>query len=618
MYGKFLRGGKMNLSSDVKYKDELPINTIYRIKKILNSIGIKTIEINWKNSAKGFYSVSVKVKGTNLSTNGKGTTPKYALASAYGELMERLQNQSFFRLSMDLSPEALKYEGFYYAPDEKHIDIKELENSNEEWMKIQISKMKSDIDIHEILKKWKAVCYEDVPSDFTALPYVNLINNKLSYIPIKMISKMYMSNGMCAGNTIEEALVQGISEVLERAVNTEIVMDKIIPPTIPISYIKKFPRLHDMIKEIECSGNYKIIVKDCSLDKGYPVVGVIFINKTDQTYFIKFGAHPAFEIALERTLTELLQGQNVRYMLGVKEFSYEYDMVDKYNNLMGIFTTGSGYYPAELFSREFSYEFKEFKDVEQWNNKEILNHLLKLLNSRGYDVFVRDVSYLGFPSFHVIIPGLSEIDKFDDIRTIDEYAEYVKVKKMIRNIENVSDKEINKLLEHMKGRYDSGPASIHQLINLQTKNTLPWYYENIDLFIAAAYYKIKDYSNAYKAFDKFLKYVQPNPYNKSLYVYYKCVRDYMGTRMNNLEQNHGVNLLKTFYPMNMITKVMCQFGVPEHIFSRFGKMRCWNCKKCRIRESCSYDSVEEIYKKLKHSCVENPIDQEKLVDYIGL
>lgn len=55
----------------------------------------------------GFYSVSVLIQDTNLTTNGKETSYEYVLASAYGEMMEGLQNQAVFRLGFDLSEKAL-------------------------------------------------------------------------------------------------------------------------------------------------------------------------------------------------------------------------------------------------------------------------------------------------------------------------------------------------------------------------------------------------------------------------------------------------------------------------------------------------------------------------------
>lgn len=431
---------RISISKNEKYKDELPENTINRIRNILNKVGIFTIEENWKNSAKRFCSVTIKIPNTNLQTNGKGTSYKYALASGYAELMERLQNQAQFRLSVDVSSEALKYKGFYYAPDEKYLSIDELLNSKDDWIEFQLNRIYNSIDKNELLYKWALMSNEGITKDFVALPYVNIINNKISHIPVKMISKMYMSNGMCAGNTIEEALVQGLSEVFERAVNKEIISKKLTPPTIPRYYIKKFSRLNNMITTLESIRNYEIIVKDCSLGKKYPVIGVIFIDRDKQTYFIKFGAHPKFEIALERTLTELLQGQDINNMVGVKEFSY-FNNINDVDNLMGILVNGSGYYPKELFYLQPSYNFNSFEDIGELSNKDMLNYLINILKDDGFDVFIRDVSYLGFPSYHIIVPGFSEIENIDDVKSLDKYLEFSKIKNFVRNTDHLSPKE---------------------------------------------------------------------------------------------------------------------------------------------------------------------------------
>jgi ribosomal protein S12 methylthiotransferase accessory factor len=604
----------MNSITVSKYKDEMPEITIAKIKKILNNFGLIPVESNWKNSAKDFFSLSVSIKGTNISTNGKGTTAVFATASAYAELMERLQNQSFFRLSQDLSPEAFSYESFYYAPDERYMSMDEVLNSEDDWIKIQMNKVRKDIDKNELLKKWKKISFEDVHSDFVALPYLNLFNNKLSYIPVKMISKMYMSNGMCAGNSTEEALVQGLSEVFERVANRIILLNKIVPPTVPRDYIKKFPRIDKMIMELENSGNYQVIVKDCSLGKMYPVVGVILVNKMDQTYFVKFGSHPIVEIALERTLTELLQGQDIRSMRGVKEFSYKNTMDSEKNNLIGILVNGSGYYPSEIFSSNFSYEFKPFDNLQGRSNNELLSYLKDILKKEGYNIFVRDVSYLGFPSFHIIVPGFSEVENIDDIESLDEYAGYVGLKKMIRNINNISDEKLTENLNYIKNYKIGGITPTAQFINLHTRGDFTWFYSSIDLFKAAVYYKSGDFVNAYKEFDDFLKNICQTTADKELFIYYKCVRDYIGTRIDNLSIKESINLLKVFYPVSMIKKVYYQFEKHELIFKHFGYMNCWNCMECDVKDKCSYKEIERVYKVLKHQCSVNSVNQLNLMN----
>ena len=598
---------------NTKYKDELPLNTINTILYLLNNIGIKPLITGWQNSVEGYYSLSIMLPNTNIATNGKGTTYLYAMASALGEMMERLQNQSFFRLNMDLNPKALESKGFYYAPDEKHLSKQEVMNSKEEWINYQFKMMNPHISKYELLLKWKAVSYEKTPTDFVALPYLNLKSKKISYIPIKMITKMYMSNGMCAGNSPEEALVQGISEILERYANKEIIYKKLTPPDIPNEYFNKYPYIRDMIGRLEMNGDFKVIIKDCSLGQGYPVTAVIFINKNNQTYFVKFGSHPAFEISVERTLTELMQGQNIRYMKGMKGFSYNNQIEKQHENLMSIFVAGSGEYPSEFFGIKDSYDFREFKNTSDMSNNDMLNYLSELIMNNGYDIYVRDVSFLGFPSYHVIIPGLSEIEKFDDISSINEYAAYNNVKKGLRGINNISQNEMMYIIDFINSSNPSANAPVTQFLNLPINNSIPWYYTDYYLFLTALYLKMGNYVEAVKSINTYIKDYQVNPINNQQLSYYKCARDYIGTMIDNLSHNETINLLRKFYSTNIIKAVITDFQNPDLIISRYGQFNCWNCDECKLSFTCSYRYTESIYLKIKEKYATNIINQTNLV-----
>lgn len=609
----------MGSLSQRKYKDELPLNTINKLRNLLTNLGILTVETGWQNSAEEFYSVNLAVENTNIKSNGKGTTNEYALASAYAELIERLQNQAHFRLSMDFSIENFEYMGFFYTPDEKCLSIDDILSSDEDWIQTQFSHMKSKIDKKYLLNKWIDVSYENTPCDLVAIPYLNIKNTRLSHIPIKMLSKMYMSNGMCAGNTAHEAIVQGISEILERHVNKEIITKKITPPTIPREYMKNYPRIAAMINRIEMSGNYNVIIKDCSLNQGYPVVGVIFINKDDQSYFIKFGSHPMFEIAVERTLTELLQGQNIKNMIGLKEFSYKPNITNNHDNLLNILVNGSGIYPSQLFNNKFSYDFKEFEDIKELNNKEMLHYLINFLENKDYDIFIRDVSYLGFPSFHVIIPGLSEIEEIDNIEAIEKYSLYNKVKRYVRNPENLSEESINEIFNFFQSENYNRDTSIAQFLNLKTKNIFPWYYTKIDLFLGALYYHKKDFKKSYEVFDKFIKYLKfKSPKNKIEIVFYKCVRDYIGTLIDGLNKCQAIDELKQFYPMNIINGVINDIGDCELILNKYGELKCWNCCDCKLKNHCINHITDRIYKTLKEKYASSPIEQGNLKNLLDL
>jgi ribosomal protein S12 methylthiotransferase accessory factor len=599
-------------SAGMKYKDEMPIKTINKVRDILGRLGLLTVETAWKNSVSDFYSVSVVIENTDLMTNGKGTSAEFALASAYGELMERLQNQATYRLSLDLKPQSMEYLGFYYAPDEKAMSIDELLASDEDWIKTQLSRMDPALDKRHLLTNWQTVSYEKIPADFMALPYCNLISKRISYIPMKMISKMYMSNGMCAGNSPEEALVQGISEIMERYANKRILRERIVPPTVPRRYIAKYPKIEAMIAGIEENGNFEVVVKDCSLEQKLPIVGVILVNKSDQSYFVKFGAHPKFEIAAERTLTELLQGQDIKRMMGVREFSFR-NQTDDPENYMGILVTGSGVYPTEFFSRNFSYQFHEFAETTITSNKEMLAYMIDLLAQKDYETYVRDASFLGFPSFHVIIPGLSEIEEFDDLRPIVDYAAFNRFKRLVRQIDRLDDAGAAAIIDFLQNMNYTPDASVMDLINLPVRGrAFPWYYANADLFVTALHYWRGDTVKAYETFTKFLGYtLHANP-QRQVVTYYKCVRDFLASRIEGLNEKDAVSILSMFYPLDVIRGVVAEFNSPAKIISYQGQLNCWNCGKCRFSSQCLYPPMERVYKLLKEQYAGSGIDQNEL------
>lgn len=608
----------MSCISERKYKDELPLNTINRIRNILNGLGILTVEKSWAHSADGFYSVTVSIANTTFSTNGKGTTYEYALASAYGELMERLQNQAPFRLNTDVSQEAIEYPGFFYAPDEKQMSIDELLNSDDEWIKEKLAKLDPNTDKRELLAKWQGISYEKPSCDFITIPFLNINSGRLSYIPMKMVSKMYMSNGMCAGNTPEEALVQGISEAFERNVNKRIISERLTLPSIPREYLKEnFPRIDDMMTRLESNGNFKVILKDCSLGKGFPVVGVIYINRDDQTYFIKFGAHPTFEIAAERTLTELLQGQDIKNMRGVWEFSYKSNIKDAHANLIGILVNGCGWYPNEIFGAKASYEFSPFTDASRMNNSEMLKYLVNMLKSMGYDVFARNVSFLGLPAFHVIIPGLSEVEEIDEINELLDYEAYINAKRLLRNMENASKDELRKLVEFLENRSFGADINILQLLNLPISKSLPWYYTNKNLFITALYLRMRDFIKASGTFDEFLNCIKQNSISPAMYVYYKCLRDYLAARAEDLTENEIIKILDAFYPVHMVAGIVDELGDPELIFTKHGLIKCFDCEACRLKSDCPYEETERVFKVVKERYAASSIKQEDLVSLLN-
>lgn len=592
-----------------KYKDASPKETINKIREILNGIGIIPIETHWKNSIKNYVSVRLTIQECSIGVNGKGTNHDYALASAYAELMERLQNMAHFRLSMDVSKEAQKYLGYMYAPDEKPMNFYQMIYSDEDWMKQQKRGITPGKDIFLLLKKWKKISYESLSCDFMTLPYMNLCTSRLSYIPIKMVSKMYMSNGMCAGNTLEEAVVQGISEILERYINIKILKEKITPPTFPKKYLKQYKGIYTMIKQIEERTGNEVIIKDCSFGEGFPVTAVIYIDKKINAYFVKFGSHPIFEISVERTLTELMQGQDISIMAGMVSFNYSNQSADSPENLMRIFVQGNGHFPISFFQDHSDYKWQPFRKIKDKTNLGLLKYLIEFIQEKGHCLYVRDVSFLGFPSFHVIIPGLSEIESIDDEKALNTYIQYNEIKRKLRNYKELP-LEDKKIFLYTIENSTFFLTDITELLFIPVEESLPWYISNIGLFVVAAYYDIKDYFKAYQALSKWISFSRTKREYMSNPSYYQCMLNFLHMKSDGLKEEDIFKILKTFFLKEIIEKVYETFK-KEKILEKNNCLICWNCSMCDVQDICAYPKTENLFKRLKEKNLENAIDQKK-------
>lgn len=622
-----------------KYKDQLPQDTIYQIRDALKDLGILTVE-QWIDSVEGIHSLRVSIEGSGIGTNGKGTTQAYALASAYGEFMERLQNNILYNV-MELSPDTLNYGGFYYSPDEEYMDIEKLLHSKEYNIHPLIPKRKSTdnsaVELlqhkfnqwypekaekanRDLLEHYAALFKTDeLPGGFITIPFYDVNQQKVCYVPTTMLRIHYGSNGMSAGNTREEALVQALSEILERYAERELIFNRLTPPTVPEEYLQQFPHLHQLIKHLEQEGNLQIIVKDYSLGQGLPVVGIVIIDREAQKYYMRSGAHPSFEIALERCLTETLQGKLLNDTL--HEFMTEYSSEDSVSNqpanYRSIVATGKGVYPGEIFSPQESYPFSEFRDVDYMTNKDMLHYLTELILSKGYDILVRDVSFLDFPSVHVVIPGMSDIF-YADKQTLELFRYRKETQISIRNLSQASDEELNMLVRFIINRqkFVLEADNITRILGFPVKETFPWHKVFNQQFISAALYRQGRVEEAWKVMCSFIDYVlKQNRLIKMSnrdFTYNKCVRDFLYSQMNGLDGAEIKGRLKMIYPTDIVDKVFQIWGQPESVFKEYGKVPCWNCSDCDIRQHCFHEPISNLHKLLKKRYAENYIDQNQL------
>lgn len=611
----------------MRYKDDLPANTVQRIKKILDGLGIGTVE-KWFEPVNGLCSLQVILQGTGIKTNGKGTTPEYAMASAYAEFIERLQNLALINYP---SPEIRDYQGFYAAPDEKRITLEDMYNASDGETKIYLppppeneaatvseflsqwleSTAETDAQI-DALQNYKFYAAEGDPPGFTAVPFYSVSDETVYYVPSQVLRLAYGSNGMCAGNTPEEAIVQGISEVLERHANLQILKKQIVPPTIPEEYIAEhFPQIFDMIKEIERQGNYKLIFKDCSLNRGFPVTALIIADAAKQRYFVKFGAHPALEIALERCLTEMFQCRDINLNHEMPGFRY-YKATDHPANVLKILKNGYGYYPASFFSPNFSYQFTGFQDISKLSNREKLRYLTGLLTQNGYRILIRDVSFLGFPSYQILIPGLSEVRGID-VKLIEHVNSGKEMLRIVRDLNHATEQDLKSAVRYLQNAsYYQPTDDMALLMALPVSNFHPVKLKK-HLLLSLIYCKLEQYKAALEAMDIYLS-SNPAAGAKPDSLLYKCARDYLEGLSKGADHQEIQGVLGLFYPSETVESVASFLANPQNIFSGFGAIKCWECGICKYQDDCLYERLKSITMKLKARYANHAVDQYRLKD----
>ena len=392
-------------------KDAALEESIEKFQQKLTALGFNIEEASWLNPVPNVWSVHIRDKDCpQCFSNGKGASKKAALASALGEYFERLSTNYFWT-------------DFYLGQDIANGDF--VHYPNEKWFLIEDEallpqgilddRLFEHFDPNqeltpELLVDLQSGNYE---RGIVALPYVRQSDQQTVYIPQSIISNLYVSNGMSAGNSQFEARVQGLSEVFERYVKNKIIAEAISLPLIPQEVMARYPSIQAAIDKLEQEG-FPILAYDASLGGQYPVICVILLNPTNGTCFASFGAHPKFQVALERTVTELLQGRSLKDLDVFSPPSFNNDDVAEHANLETHFIDSSGLISWDLFKDTPDYEFADWNFSGKDTHEEYDN-LMAIFRAEKKDVYIMDYNHLGVYACRIIVPGMSDIYPADDL-----------------------------------------------------------------------------------------------------------------------------------------------------------------------------------------------------------
>jgi ribosomal protein S12 methylthiotransferase accessory factor len=442
--------------------------TITNMSGLIESLGIKIEIAAWRNIVPHVWSVHIRdAESPMCYTNGKGATKDAALCSALGEYLERMSNNYFYN-DYYLGEERAKAEFVHYA--------------NEKWFKpgpndsIPEGLMdKRFMEIFDCNHELKASHLVDTNSGaiergVCALPFIRQSDHETVHIPANLSGNIFVSNGMSAGNTLYEARVQCLSEIFERAVKKQIILEELTLPDVPKAVIERFPTIAAGIAKIEAQG-FPVFVKDASLGGRFPVMCVAIMNPRTGGAFASFGGHPKFEVALERSLTELMQGRSFEGLNDVPPPTFNQFAIREPDNMIEHFIDSTGVVSWKFFGQAADHEFTDWDFAG--STEQEYQYLMGILRDLGKEVYIADYEDLGANACRILVPGYSEIYDADDL-VCDNTNRALVFRSDILNIHSLGDEALACLLEKLEESELDEYTSIPELIGVAFDENSPW------------------------------------------------------------------------------------------------------------------------------------------------
>ncbi|PJG67247.1 OsmC domain/YcaO domain-containing protein [Acinetobacter seifertii] len=528
---------------------DLPLEeTIANMSAILANLGMKIEIASWRNIVPNVWSLHIRdAQSPMCFTNGKGATKESALASALGEFIERL-NCNFFYNDQFWGEDIANAE-FVHYPDEKWFKpgpngelpkeildeyCLEIYNPDDELLGTHLYDTNSG----------------NVERGICSLPFVRQSDDEVVYFPSNLIENLYLSNGMSAGNTLAEAQVQCLSEIFERAVKREILEGEIALPDVPEDVLAKYPSIVAGIKGLEEQG-FPVLVKDASLGGQFPVMCVTLMNPRTGGVFASFGAHPSFEVALERSLTELLQGRSFEGLNDLPQPTFQSNAVTEPNNFVEHFIDSSGLVSWRFFSSKSDYDFVEwdFSGEGEESNAEEAATLFGILEEMGKEVYMAVYEHLGATACRILVPDYSEIYLVEDL-IWDNTNKALSFREDILNLHRLDDEQLEALVERLEECELDDYTEITTLIGIEFDDNTVWGQLTILELKLLIYVALQQFEEAKELVETYLQY-NTNTVERGLF--YQCMNVVLEVMLDEeLElEDYLTNFRRMFGDMRM-------------------------------------------------------------------
>ncbi|MFA6303530.1 MAG: OsmC domain/YcaO domain-containing protein [Legionella sp.] len=527
---------------------DLPLEqTIKNISTKLADLGMKIEISSWRNIVPNVWSLHIRDAASPMCfTNGKGASKESALCSALGEFIERLSNNFFYNdqfFGVDIANSE-----FVHYPNEKWFALEEdglpegildeyclsIYNPNHELQGSHLIDTNSG-------NKDRGIC---------AIPYTRKSDGETVYFPSNLIENLFLSNGMSAGNNLQEAYVQCLSEIFERAIKRQIIEEEIVLPDVPMNVLEKYPRILAGIKGLEEQG-FPILVKDASLGGQFPVMCVTLMNPRTGGVVASFGAHPSFEVALERSLTELLQGRSFEGLNDMPKPTFNSMAVTEPENFVEHFIDSTGMISWRFFSTKYDYEFCEWDFTG--TSEEEAKGLFDILDAMGKEVYIADLTDLGAFACRILVPNYSEIYPVDDL-IWDNTNNALNYREDILNVHSLSTTALDNLVARLEESQLDNQTDIGTLIGIVFDENTVWGKLTIIELKILIYLALGAHEDAIELVGEFLQFndntVQRNLFYQAVNAVLEVILD------DDLELEHFIDSFNRMFGIEVMENVV--------------------------------------------------------------
>ncbi|MCX5749987.1 MAG: YcaO-like family protein [Candidatus Saganbacteria bacterium] len=339
-----------------------------------------------KDAIEGAYSFSSI--SDKLKTSGKGLTPEQSKASAVMEFAER-----YSWLHFDYE----HYEG-YCLKSFNEIKKGDIQTVDESYFLCNFIDLK---DRDELLREIK-----DIPLKWVLGTCLN--DRKPFYYPVNWHNMVVGSNGLAAGNTMEEAILQALCEVIERENICRLFMDMEPGNDLKLESINNL--LVTRVLENSQKNGIKFTIKDISFDFKVPTFIAYGIREQDKdklTYQgVGQGASTDPQKALIRALAEYFEGFSLM-CVSQEELNVNWKEVmsalpKKHTGFLPLYNT------EMLLKSKKSVTMDEVPSACKPDIKEEILYIMGILEKSGYKTVVIDKTHLklDIPAVRVCVPGM--------------------------------------------------------------------------------------------------------------------------------------------------------------------------------------------------------------------